>query len=246
MTAPPASSLTTARAPERELRLVGPAIRSQFDNAFHISVRGEISSKGPASISMVTDCLLLAAEQRATRVHVTIDSNGGNVDQAIGIYHALRSFPAVITSFASGSCCSSALLVFIAGDHRAMAVGTRVLAHAARVNRADLPEASLTATDFRRHADHLEVLDSRLLDLLTTRTGYRRQAFENEFRTEETLPEEIILAWGVAHEIEGRAPRCDPRWPDVVAEAGGKLPVPSQYLTSSFLRACRSAPPRFI
>jgi ATP-dependent protease ClpP protease subunit len=247
MTALSTSSLTTARAPEREhIRLVGPAGRPQADNAFCISIVGEIGPDKPASRASVVASLALAAEQRAQRIHLHVDSGGGNIHEALAIFSALRSYPGTVTAFAQSECSSAALLIFLAADHRVATADVKILIHGARVGRGDLAESYFTACTFRDHAQRLETLDAHMLDILTMRSGYHREAFATELLTETQLSAEVALGWGIVHEIQGREPHCDPRWPDVVAEAGGKLPVPPQYLTSSFLRACRSAPPRMI
>jgi hypothetical protein len=85
-----------------------------------------------------------------------------------------------------------------------------------------------------------------MLDILEMRSGYHREAFATELLTETQLSAEVALGWGLIHEIENRQPRCDVHWPAVVAASDGQLPVPPQYLTSNYLRACRAAPPRMI
>src|SRR3954469_19345475 len=80
------------------------------------------------------------------------------------------------------------------------------------------------------------------LPILVARTGYSREAFANEILTEDPLPEQVALEWGIVHEIEGQEPACDPRWPDIVAKAGPKPLAPARLLSANFLAACRAAP----
>jgi ATP-dependent protease ClpP protease subunit len=239
-------SLTTARAPpERELRLVGPAVRPQFEG-YCISILGEIGPDKRASLATVKKHLACASAQRAERIHLHVNSGGGNIHEALAIFSAVRSFPGGVTAFADRDCSSAALLIFLAADHRVATADTKILIHGARVGRGDLAESYFTACTFSDHAQRLETLDAHMLDILTMRSGYHREAFAAELLTETQLSAEVALGWGLVHEVEGREPRCDPGWPDVVAEAGGQLPVPPQYLTSNYLAACRAAPPRMI
>jgi ATP-dependent protease ClpP protease subunit len=240
------SSLTTARAPadSDHIRLVGPAVRQHSDKAFHISIVGEIGPDKPASLATVKDHLACASAQRAERIHLHVDSGGGNIHEALAIFSALRAYPGTITASAHGECSSAATIIFLAGDFRAMAADTRMLIHGARVGRGDLAESYFTACTFRDHAQRLETLDGHMLDILSMRSGYHREAFATELLTETQLSAEVALSMGLVHEIESREPHCNPDWPNLVRNAAERPSVPAQYLTASYLHACRAAPLR--
>jgi ATP-dependent protease ClpP protease subunit len=173
---------------------------------------------------------------------VLVNSGGGQLEEAFSIFGELRAYPGTVTAFADHDCSSAALLIFLAGDYRVATADTKMLIHGARIGRNDLAEPYFTAGDFQRHAERLQVLNTRILDILTMRSGYHREAFENELLTETQLSAEVALGWGIVHEIEGRAPRCNPDWPDLVRNAAERPSVPAQYLTANYLHACRAAP----
>src|SRR3954466_8645097 len=162
----------------------------------NIPLIGSIGDVG-ASLANVLDRLSLARQQQAQRIRLTINSEGGKVDQALSIFAALRTYPGTITAIAQGSCCSAAMVVFLAADRRVIRPGTHMLIHRVGIDKEDIPEQRLNAEAFRRHAGSLEETDARILDLLVARTGYSREAFANEILTEDSLPEEMALAWGI-------------------------------------------------
>jgi ATP-dependent protease ClpP protease subunit len=171
-------------------------ISEEAEDASHqIVLHGEIGREKSVSLAIVTYRLAFARAQHAQRIHLMIDSIGGKVDEAFAIYTALRSYPGALSAVAHGFCCSAAVIVLLAADHRVLKRGTKVLLHGAR---------RMNAADCRRHVESVEATNARMLDLFAMRTGSPRDLFATEILTEEDLAEEAALAWGLVHEIEER------------------------------------------
>ena len=96
MTAPPtsSSSLPTARAPPNaSFGSSGRRSASIADNGFCISINGPIGPDERVSLAMIKDHLACASAQRVERIHLHVDSGGGNIHEALAIFSALRAYP---------------------------------------------------------------------------------------------------------------------------------------------------------
>lgn len=62
-------------------------------------------------------------------IEVYINSYGGEVAQGLDIYHALKQHKACVSTICTGFACSSASVIFMAGDTRKMLEGTILMIH---------------------------------------------------------------------------------------------------------------------
>jgi ATP-dependent protease ClpP protease subunit len=171
-----------------------------------------------------------------------INSSGGMIDEALKIYTHLRALPVPVSGRAVGCCESAAVLVLLAAGHRVAKEDARILVHACRITREDLPPStSFTARDLGRRADDLQRRDSEIADLMAARTGHYRHFFEDQMQHEESLSHYQWLESGLVHEIEGLTPRCGMEWAaEIRALSAARWTVPKYFLTDNYFEACRT------
>lgn len=72
---------------------------------------------------------LAALPDTVRRITVHINSYGGDVREGVGIYNALRSHPAEVTTVCDGMACSIASVIFMAGLERVMRPASLLMLH---------------------------------------------------------------------------------------------------------------------
>lgn len=173
----------------------------QQGNIARVYINGDITqypmeALGEASSASVTRAI---RDVEAKEIHVHIDSCGGSMKEAFGIYQALKEHPAKIVTHADGFVASAALYPFVAGDVRIANPLSAFYFH------EGWTEAVGYADDLRSTADELE----KLTDIgrnAFEQIGMNRDEVAELMKNETWLDCHEALDCGLATEIKGTVP----------------------------------------
>jgi ATP-dependent protease ClpP protease subunit len=149
---------------------VAPAGKFAVD--YLLSLRGEIVAIAtPGGAPQIT---LAAVRKRLDEIRASgakslvihLDSNGGEVAQAMLIADAISAFPGHISAKAGAQCASAAVLLLLSADDRVCAADTQFLLHTAAIadGRGTAEQHRATAVAVARH-------DEKMMQLIIKRTG---------------------------------------------------------------------------
>lgn len=135
----------------------------------------------------------------AKRITVKIDSFGGDVNHAIGIYNALRSTGAKITTEYTGWSASAATIIGMAGEKRIIPDNGYLLIHQAQGGKWG------TADNFQSYADFLKSINNTMADIYSSVGGVEKSVIEEQMNVDGGLGEwitaEKALELGLVNEI---------------------------------------------
>ena len=137
---------TNAQTRTAELYIFGDivdAAETGLLEAFDVDM-GETSS-----LSIVKDLQALDVDT----INVHINSMGGYVNEGLAIYNVLKNHSAKVNTIAEGFACSSASVIFMAGDERIMNSASALMIHNAWMQ----PDAGNSA-QLRQQADELDMI----------------------------------------------------------------------------------------
>lgn len=208
-----------------------------------LRIRGEI---GKTSGTRAADVRKqLAAAPHANTILAHFDSIGGNVAEAFDmaaaiLEHSAAKKKAVIT----GQCLSAAVVPLLAFDLRTANQKSEIMIHRNEVVPKPRGDRRWTAAALSDAAQTADLADNETLDFLASRTGYDREFFAQEMKTEKSMRLIDALKCGLVHEIAGVTQPCSAEWPDLAKamfDAGAVMGLPSHKMTEKFMTACRSA-----
>lgn len=107
----------------------------------------------------------LAGLTAADTVRLYINSWGGDVKEALGIYSALRRCPAKVEAYIDGYAASAASIIAMAADKVVMPRNTCMMIHNAAWATYGNP------TELRKSADDLEIINTAAISSYTARAG---------------------------------------------------------------------------
>ncbi len=111
-----------------------------------IYLTGEINDESCSRIvKMVT---ALEAHTKARPVDLWLNSRGGNLEDALGLYDFLRASSVTINVTTWGTCMSSALIVLASGHERASYRNTSFMMHDTTIEIEASPAELATVADF--------------------------------------------------------------------------------------------------
>lgn len=126
-----------------------------------------------------------------------INSMGGSVKEALGIYSVLQRCPAPVTAYIDGFACSAASVIAMAADKVIMPRNTAMMIHNASGG------AWGTANDLRKAADDLDVINRAAIQSYTMHAGDKlpEDELQKMLDAETWLTAEDCVKWGLADEL---------------------------------------------
>jgi ATP-dependent Clp protease protease subunit len=160
-----------------------------------LNIYGDITSYGDG-VGVKKLSKELDAMKDVSTINVYINSYGGEVAEGLAIYNALRRHKAKIKTYCDGFACSSASVIFMAGEERIMYESSLLMIH----NAWSLVMGN--ANELRKQADDLEKITQASVEAYKAHSSLEEDEIK-KLMDEETwiLPEEAI-EYGFATSIE--------------------------------------------
>ena len=130
-----------------------------------------------------------------TDLKVRINSYGGEVSQGLAIYNLLKSFDKKVTTVCDVFACSSASVIFMAGDERIMNKASLLLIHNAWT------QAVGDSNELRKQAEDLEKVTKPSIDIYVSSTGLDESKIREMMDEETWLTSDEALEMGFATKI---------------------------------------------
>lgn len=139
----------------------------------------------------------LAGLGPADTVNLYINSTGGSVKEALGIYNVLQRCPATVIAYIDGYACSAASVIAMAASKVIMPRNTAMMIHNARM------EAYGNPSELRKAADDLDVINLAAIQSYTMHAGDRLtpDKLQEMLDAETWLTAEQCLECGLADEL---------------------------------------------
>ena len=131
----------------------------------------------------------------ADEIHLHIDSLGGSVPEAFGMYQTLLQHPAKITTYADGFVASAALYPFLAGDVRIATSTSAFYFHEVATY------AEGYAEDLHKAADQVALITDIGINAFVERTGQKREKIAQLMKDETWMTPEEALQLGLATSV---------------------------------------------
>ena len=136
-----------------------------------------------------------------TNLKVRINSYGGEVSQGLAIYNLLKSFDKKVTTVCDGFACSSASVIFMAGDERIMNKASLLLIHNAWT------QAVGDSNELRKQAEDLEKVTKPSIDIYVSVTGQDESKIREMMDVETWLTSDEALEMGFATKVVEDEPK---------------------------------------
>lgn len=138
----------------------------------------------------------LADAKAGDTVNLYINSMGGSVKEALGIYQALRRCPAMVTAYIDGFAASAASVIAMAAEKVIMPRNTTMMVH----NAAWAVYGNSAA--LRKSADDLDIINAAMLQSYVTKAGDKLTIEKLEELTdgETWLSADDCILYGLADE----------------------------------------------
>lgn len=159
-----------------------------------IKIYGEI---GPAWAGMVDDRAVIDALENigdAKKIHVRLNSPGGDYFLGVSISNALRRHPAKVIVHVDALAASAASVIAMGGDRVIMYPGSLLMIHRAWTI------AMGNAADMEKAAETLGKVDSNLIDVYHQRTGLDKAKIRSLVDAETWMSGEEAVQYGFADE----------------------------------------------
>ena len=132
----------------------------------------------------------------ADTIDVYINSYGGEVSEGLAIYNALKRHKAKVVTHCDGFACSSASVVFMAGDERMMGDASLLMIHNAWTG------ATGNAAELRKAADDLETISKAAANAYRAAVSIDDTELARLLAEETWLSPQDAVAMGFATGIE--------------------------------------------
>ena len=196
-------------------------MRAAAQQPAEIGIFDDIGSYGVTAKDFIGELRNIAAPV----IHLSINSPGGSVFDALAMYNALRQHPAEILVDVKGVAASAASLVAMAGDHIVMPENAFMMIH------NPWSVAAGNADDLRELADTLDKIGASLVGVYANRTGQAVEKIQELLPAETGLTASEAKALGFADEVLEAMPiaaRFDlERMPEAVRTLWAKLAPPA-------------------
>lgn len=139
----------------------------------------------------------LADAKESDTVNLYINSMGGNVKEALGIYNALKRCPATVNVYIDGFAASAASVIAMAGDRVVMPRNTTMMVHNA------LWSVYGNSAALRKSADDLDIINGAMLQSYIVKAGDKltMEKLEELADGETWLSAEDCVLYGLADEF---------------------------------------------
>ena len=131
----------------------------------------------------------------ADEIHLHIDSLGGSVPEAFGMYQTLLQHPAKVTTYADGFVASAALYPFLAGDERIATSTSAFYFHEAATY------AEGYAEDLHKAAEQVALITDIGINAFVERTGQKREKIAQLMKDETWMTPDEALQMGLATSV---------------------------------------------
>lgn len=131
-----------------------------------IELRGEV---GEAMASYVTRALLKMSEMSEEPIELYLSSYGGDANEGLAIYDAIRACPCDVHIIVSGKIMSAAFVILLAGDQRVAAKHTSFMMHSVSYG------SDGTAKEHEISLNEGKRINNIFLDIATERTKRNRK-----------------------------------------------------------------------
>ena len=133
----------------------------------------------------------------ANNITLLINSIGGNLDACVAIINAMQMSGKNIKTIGMGSVCSSALLVFLAGNSRVLFKNAHILSHQASFEYQGKPHE---VASVNKHVKHI---DDWMINFVMGKTKLSKAQVKKYLLGpgENWLSAEDCLKWGVADSL---------------------------------------------
>jgi ATP-dependent Clp endopeptidase proteolytic subunit ClpP len=158
-----------------------------------IAIRGDIGEWGITAADFIADLKSLGD---ADQITLSINSRGGEVEEALDIYDALKQHPAKITVRVTGLAASAASIIAMAGDQIIMPANTLMMVH----NPWTIVAGD--AADLRQAADNLDKATNSLIETYKARTGLDVESIKSLLNAETYMTAKEAVDLGFADVVE--------------------------------------------
>lgn len=141
----------------------------------------------------------MEGEERPDIINLMITSNGGDMDAAIALIHAIRGSTIPVRTIAVGKAASAALCILMAGTHRVITPWTMIMSHQFSCG------VEGNYTDLKTAADEFNRYHKKMVDIYATFTKLPKARIEQELLNHKDVymtPEEAVK-YGIADIICG-------------------------------------------
>jgi ATP-dependent Clp endopeptidase proteolytic subunit ClpP len=171
-------------------------MRAGSQQAAEIAIYDDIGAYGVSARDFITELRALSAPV----IHLSINSPGGSVFDALAMYNALRQHPADILVDVLGVAASAASLVAMAGDRIVMPENAFMMVHNPFTVTAG------NAEELRALADTLDKITASLVAIYAGRTGKPEDEIRALLDAETWLAADEAVAKGFADELRPAMP----------------------------------------
>lgn len=159
---------------------------------------GKLYGLSAVLVKMAIGDVVCSAEGVLDSVEIEINSPGGSVFEGQRIYNALRQMSrrgVEVTTTVNGLAASMGSVIMLAGDHRNMTKGSRIMIHeASTIAQGD-------SRSLHKTADLLEGISNEISEIYSERTGGDKESIRNLMIAETWMTAEQAKANGFIHEI---------------------------------------------
>jgi len=135
-------------------------------------------------------------ENASDPINLLINSNGGDVYEALGIIDYIRSLPVPVNVIARGRAMSAAALILCcATGLRAASINTTIMVHEASA------EIFGKSGDIKANADHIDILEEEFYKLLASKSNHDEEFWRKACRKDFYMTAEKALELGLIDKI---------------------------------------------
>lgn len=168
-------------------------------NEASVNIYGDITSypsEANGDVSAVNLSKRLEELDDIAKLHVYINSYGGEVAEGLAIYNALRRLKAKVITYCDGFAASIASVIFMAGDKRVMSEASLLMVHNAWTI------ALGNATDLRKQADDLDKITKASIEAYKAHSNLSEDEIKALLDAETWILPEEALEYGFATKVE--------------------------------------------